>query len=201
MEPHRHAHGEVSEPWLESWLAVMRYRSTLRTLEALASQRGGLQGLDYGCGYHGHFVQRANRIPGVRFRGCDLSVSADCPELFSLRGQSLDTLSPRPDVITAHAVLEHLDDPRAAVEQFARLLSADGILILTVPSIRARPVLEFLAFRLGVISRTEIEDHKRYYDRAGLEALLSGLFSQMRHRYFQFGLNNRVEAFRSPAAA
>ena len=48
------------------------------------------------------------------------------------------------------------------------MLKPGGLLVLTVPSWRAKPVLEFLSFRLGIVSRAEIEDHKRYFDRRDL---------------------------------
>jgi len=67
-----------------------------------------------------------------------------------------------------------------------------------VPSKAARPVLEFLAYRLGVVSEAEIRDHKQYYDRRSLIALLrdSGLAIE-RHRYFQLGMNNFLVATRT----
>lgn len=67
--------------------------------------------------------------------------------------------------------------------------------MLTVPSKAARPVLELRAFRLGVVSRTEILDHEIYYDRTCLDLLLEDPgFSLRVHRYFQLGMNNVLVA-------
>lgn len=194
MNPARQSsHGQQREPLLEPLLASLRYRHSLACLRQMALQRP-IIGLDYGCGYQGRFVSLANRIPGVSFHGCDLSVSAQNPALFCSSDGKLDATRLQPDVITLHAVLEHLDDPRGTVEQLRRLLPESGLLLLTVPSKRSQPLLEFLAFRLGLISKTEIADHKQYYDRDSLQALLGDLFPVVRHEYFQLGMNNRVLA-------
>jgi hypothetical protein len=80
-------------------------------------------------------------------------------------------------------------------------LKPGGQLVLTVPSFAAKPVLEFLAFRVGIVSEAEIRDHKRYYDRWSLQQLFagSGLVIDV-HRYFQLGMNNFVVATREGRA-
>jgi len=73
-----------------------------------------------------------------------------------------------------------------------RVLRDGGKLVLTVPGKRAKPVLEFLSYRLGIVNRAEIEDHKKYYDIIELENLAAE-FSNLeivRHKYFQLGMNN-----------
>ena len=70
------------------------------------------------------------------------------------------------------AVLEHLEHPTPILREIRRVLTPSGKLVLTVPSKAAKPILEFLAFRLGIISRAEIADHKTYYDRRSLTRLL-----------------------------
>ncbi len=104
------------------------------------------------------------------------------------------------DVVTLLAVLEHLAEPRRMVEEIARVLRPGGQVVLTVPSHAAKPVLEFLAYRLHVVSEAEIRDHKRYYGAADLRALLQGTGLAIdRHRYFQLGMNNFLVATRSVA--
>src|SRR5207247_1462374 len=103
------------------------------------------------------------------------------------------------DVVTLLAVLEHLSHPRAMVEEIARVLRPGGQLVLTVPSHAAKPVLEFLAYRVGIVSEAEIRDHKCYYGRRSLYRLLenSGLRVD-RHAYFQLGTNNYLSATKTP---
>jgi SAM-dependent methyltransferase len=86
------------------------------------------------------------------------------------------------------------------VEEIARVLKPGGQVILTVPSLAAKPVLEFLAYRVGIVSEIEIRDHKCYYDRKSLAALFanSGLTID-RHHYFQLGMNNFLVATRGDA--
>lgn len=97
------------------------------------------------------------------------------------------------DVVTALAVLEHLEFPGGFVSESFRILKKGGVLILTTPSPAAKPVLEFLAFRLGIISRNDIADNKRYFAHLEISSILSD-YSTVRIQSFQFGLNTLVLA-------
>jgi ubiquinone/menaquinone biosynthesis C-methylase UbiE len=90
------------------------------------------------------------------------------------------------------AVLEHIEDDTSVIAEVYRVLKSGGKLILTVPSVWAKPVLEFLAFRVGIVSRSEILDHKRYYTRQRLEQdlTINANFTNFYHYYFQLGMNN-----------
>jgi SAM-dependent methyltransferase len=188
-----HSHGATREPLLEPLLARYRYRYSLGVVRELASAGGRVVGLDLGCGFRGEFVRQARRVAGVEFYGADLHVEDD-PHLLRFDFSSPPSLPFRPNVVTMHAVLEHLEDPEAAVRYIRDVLTPGGYFLFTVPSVAAKPVLEFLSFRLGLVSRREIEDHKRYFDRASCLALVEPYFSEVRHAYFQLGLNNRVVA-------
>jgi 2-polyprenyl-3-methyl-5-hydroxy-6-metoxy-1,4-benzoquinol methylase len=95
------------------------------------------------------------------------------------------------DIVTMLAVLEHLSHPNEMVGEIARVLKPGGRLVLTVPSKAAKPVLEFLAYRVGIVSEAEIRDHKCYYDRALLTTLFADTGLEIeQHRYFQLGMNN-----------
>lgn len=192
------SHGQGAEPWLEGVLASLRYRRSLAFLRRLAAERGReVLGLDLGCGYHGRFVALAGALPAVRFRGADVRVRLDEPSLIAMDLEAPAPLDFVPDVVTMHAVIEHLPRPERVVAWVHEVLAPGGYLLATVPSRRSQPLLEFLAFRLGVISRAEIEDHERYYDRSDLEELLlppGGPFAGLEHRYFQLGMNNWVVA-------
>jgi SAM-dependent methyltransferase len=191
--PRRHSHGATGEPLLEPLLARYRYRYSLGVIRELAAAGGRLVGLDLGCGFRGEFVRRARRIAGVEFYGADLHVEDD-PHLLRFDFSSPPRLPFRPNVVTMHAVLEHLEDPEGAVRYVRDALAPGGLFLFTVPSPTAKPILEFLSFRLGLVSRREIEDHKRYFDRTSCLALVEPYFGDVRHSYFQFGLNNRVVA-------
>lgn len=89
------------------------------------------------------------------------------------------------------AVLEHLNYPLLMLKEIRRVLVKNGILLLTVPSHAAKPVLEFLSYKLHIIDEAEIRDHKRYFNKADLLDLSQRAdLSLESHSYFQFGFNN-----------
>lgn len=193
MRARSQSHGMMGEPLLEPLLARYRYRYSLATIQKLVASGIRVRGFDIGCGYHGSFVRQAGRLPGVEFYGGDVAVDTANPNLLLFDFNASPVLPFVPNIITMHAVLEHLDEPEAAVRYVYDLLEPGGHFLFTVPSNAAKPVLEFLSFKLGLISRQEIEDHKRYYNRASCIALLRGAgFEHIRHHYFQLGMNNRV---------
>lgn len=108
-------------------------------------------------------------------------------------------LPEKPDLIICTAVLEHLNDPIKFLKQIYKNLSPNWYLILTVPSIRSKPVLEFLALKLNLIDKEEILDHKEYYTRKKLiEYLTKAWFSKesIKHKYFEIYMNNFISAWK-----
>jgi SAM-dependent methyltransferase len=105
------------------------------------------------------------------------------------------------DVVTMLAVLEHLSEPEAILHDIARVLRPGGALLVTVPTWHAKPLLEFLAFRLRVVDEREIRDHRRYFGRRDLRALLARVpgLTLREHRYFQLAFNNFLYATRDAA--
>ena len=89
------------------------------------------------------------------------------------------------------AVLEHLSYSEDILKEIHRVLKKDGRLIITVPSKIAKPILEFLSYKMHVIDRLEIEDHKKYYNKKDIfEAAEISNFIVEKHKYFQLGCNN-----------
>jgi len=95
------------------------------------------------------------------------------------------------DVVTGLAVLEHLNHPDVFIKEIFRILKTGGRCILTTPSPMAKPVIELLAYRIGVISEKDIKDHKRYFNADELRSLF-GQFAALRIEYFLFGLNTLI---------
>ena len=95
------------------------------------------------------------------------------------------------DVVTMLAVLEHLSYAENILKEIHRVLKNDGRLIITVPSKIAKPILEFLSYKMHIIDRLEIEDHKKYYNKKDIfEAAEISNFIVEKHKYFQLGCNN-----------
>lgn len=96
------------------------------------------------------------------------------------------------DQVVMLAVLEHipLDQVDPLMAEFTRILQPGGRVLITTPTPAAKPVLEFLAFKLHLISKPEIADHRHYYSQADLQALANrhGLELSAYHK-FLFGFN------------
>jgi len=104
-------------------------------------------------------------------------------------------LPEQPDLILCTAVLEHLNNPIGFLTNVYRNLKPGWSLVLTIPTIRSKPVLEFLAFRLKLIDAREIRDHKQYYTKNKLrEYLQKAWFAEenIHHHYFELYMNNFV---------
>ncbi|MCX6823049.1 MAG: class I SAM-dependent methyltransferase [candidate division SR1 bacterium] len=157
--------------------------------------------VDVGCGYNAIFLgYLQNKFMPKKLIAFDINLNV--PFLYEKGISPFKSdlnqgfvLPEQPDMILCTAVLEHLDKPMIFLEYAYKNLKKGGCLVLTTPSIRSKPVLEFLAFRLKLISAVEIHDHKQYYtkeilvdylQRAGFEK------HNIHHHYFEFCMNNFV---------
>ena len=95
------------------------------------------------------------------------------------------------DKVFLLAVLEHIDPNNVKIlfNEFYRILKPKGIIILTTPTPHSKKILEFLAYKLHLISETEVRDHKMYYDRKKIEDLIPNL-QIINYELFGFGLNS-----------
>ena len=151
--------------------------------------------LDVGCGHSASFLRVISPHIAEGY-GLDFKVK-DCSfDNIKTIQQKLETELPFPnnsfDVVTMLAVLEHIEQDQAILQEIHRVLVPGGKLVLTVPSVWAQPVLEFLSYKLKIVSEAEIRDHKRYYTREKLKRHLINQagFDGFYHRYFQLWMNN-----------
>jgi len=188
---------EMKEPVLEPILRKLRIRRVLPLLK----QFPRCKLLDVGCGWEARLLKSVEPYiesgTGVDFKAPELESGK-----LKTYSVTLDDRLPFDDgsfdAVTLMAVLEHLEKPLQILREIRRVLrkpeSADGsggILIGTVPSKAAKPVLEFLSYRLKIVNEAEIRDHKRYFNRRDLlEIFADAGFTDVKHRYFQFGMNN-----------
>lgn len=191
----------MKEPLLEPLLRRMR----IGRVTPILRRHRDCRLLDIGCGWEAKLLRAV--APHVASAvGIDFKAPHIDDGKIRTIAMTLDATLPFPDasfdVVTLLAVLEHLAQPRAMVAEIARVLKPGGEVVLTVPSTAAKPILEFLAYRVGVVSEAEIRDHKQYYNRRLLRALFAGSGLVIaRHRYFQLGMNNLLVAQRSGGRA
>jgi SAM-dependent methyltransferase len=173
------------------------FLSARKVVRALGPLEGRSIG-DFGCGYRAR-LGVALLAKGARLLAVDLSLD---PALESREG--VRTLTGRlPDVLSSLesgsldaalciSVLEHLDEPLELLLELRRLLVPVGLALVNVPTWRAKPLLEFSAFRLGLAPAQEMDDHRTYYDPRDLWPLLvraGFLPHDIVCRRYKFGLN------------
>lgn len=99
------------------------------------------------------------------------------------------------DVILFLAALEHLVSPDFILKEAYRTLKKEGLFVLTTPAPASKTLLEFLAFKLGVISSREIKEHKHYYSKQELINLLKKHnFKTIKLKPFCLGFNTLAVA-------
>jgi SAM-dependent methyltransferase len=178
------------------WLSARRIRRAVH----------GFQGKtigDFGCGFNADLVRSV--LPEVRAATLvDLAIAPDLKALRNVTAiegtlpEVLEGVESRSlDAVICNNVLEHLWEPRRALEHIRRSLRGGGIAFINVPSWRGRFFLETAAFRLHLAPAEEMDDHKRYYSPNELWTLLvEGGFRPIEIvacRSHKFGLNTFAE--------
>lgn len=188
----------MNEPILEPLLRSLRMRRIVPYVKLYPD----CTLLDIGCGWEARLLRELEphigKGVGIDFKAP--SIKSDKLETMSaIMEKDLPFQHDSFDLITMLAVLEHLEHPEAILKEIARLLRPGGGLLLTVPSWYAKPVLEFLAFRMGVVNPEEIRDHKRYFNRGDLLDIVDATpgLRVVKHEYFQWRFNNFLFAVRS----
>jgi 2-polyprenyl-3-methyl-5-hydroxy-6-metoxy-1,4-benzoquinol methylase len=178
------------------WLSEVRIRRSVHGWQGKAVA-------DIGCGFQAPLVRAIlEQVASVTI--VDLALPDDLkahPKVTAIEGVLPDALARIPpaslDVVVCNNVLEHLWNPRAALEHIRRVLREGGVALLNVPSWRGKFFLELGAFRLHVVPEREIDDHKRYYSPQELWTLLveSGFrpIEIARCHTHKFGLNTYAE--------
>ena len=183
---------------LEGLLANLRTRKIKKYV-------AGKGVLDFGCG---SFLRTLRAIDGkanVRY-GID-AVFKSFPQIQSRDGifiagsftqirESLRTNGHQIDCVISLACFEHLEEIelRGVLGELFAITEPGAVIVGTVPTPAARPVLEFLSYKLGLIDPSQIMDHKIYYDRDSLRTSLQGTGWELaKYEKFQLGMNSFFE--------
>lgn len=185
------------EPVLEPIARHIRFQKTLKKING-----HNIVIVDIGCGpniaYYNYLQKKGIRVN--QYVGLDPLIKDNVTrnpriklinnsynELLPLKSESVD-------YVVAHAVLEHVNDPKKFLLEMYRVVRPDGKILLTTPTPIAKYVLEFLAYKLNLISKREILEHKNYFNKERLFFILKNLNNVIiKHRYFEFGMNNFIE--------
>lgn len=173
----------------------------------------GKRVLDFGCGADFNSLRSFGTSGSfrcgvdIRFSGEDSFLTVDGIEAFGSLNDVFDQISvgriPPVEIIVTLACFEHLeaDEQRQTLLMMHKISTSGGTIAGTVPTPSAKPVLEFLSERLGLIDPSQIRDHRIYYDKKLITQTLKGTGWKIReYRTFQFGMNSFFVLEKLPAA-
>ena len=201
MEARQYAFGVEKYSLLDNLIFSLRKRQVVKRIP----QGAGIVA-DFGSGYDARLLLSLLRT-GVAKEGIAIDTEfkselGSVPHLVCTLA-NLNGLIQLPDasvdVALSLAVLEHLDKPEVFLRELYRIVRPGGVVLLTTPGPTSKPLLEFLAFRLGIIDKHEIADHKQYFSSSMLHvAFVAAGFTRenVSPKRFLFGMNNIVMAVR-----
>jgi len=161
--------------------------------------------IDLGCGKKipFYFFAKKNKIIFKKYIGIDPFVEEEIVTSLNKKkdililNKALKKKIPLPsssvDYVVAFAFLEHIKNPADIIRETLRILKPGGKIIITTPTPKAKGILEFLSFKLKLIRRDEIAEHKNYFNKENLLYLIpknKKLNLKIIHQYFEFGFNN-----------
>jgi SAM-dependent methyltransferase len=146
--------------------APLLARFDRRRLTLLGPPSGAL--LDVGAG-RGRFVSHA-REAGWDARGIEPSAREDAPNVDRVGIEAADVAPGSLAAVTLWHVLEHLEDPAAALHRIAGWLRPGGVLLVGVPNLAS------LQARVGGPRwyHLDLPRHRTHFTAAGAETMLRG---------------------------
>lgn len=177
----------TQEAPLEAFLAKARSRKIVHYLR-------NKNVLDFGCGKHAWIANAVYKycksIEGIEE---NYKAPSKVGKVNVYPNLSYIQDSQKFDVILALAVFEHID-PFMLISiliEISRICSQNAVLVGTVPTPLARPLLEFLSYRLKLIDESQIRDHKVYYDDFWLSTIINKTpWRVTSYKKFQLGMNS-----------
>ena len=172
---------------LERILSYFRYKRTIKYIN-------NKKVLDFGCGLKNWNSEFIGRYPKL-LHGLDRSIPSAgiIDNVFEIFRDIQDLPFNDYEIVLSMAVFEHID-PFILIDILSELTdrtSKNAIIFGTTPTPLARPVLEFLSYKLKLIDESQIRDHEIYYDDFWFNKVLSKTdWTLSYYKTFQFGLNS-----------
>ena len=157
-----------SEKLLESLLQKQRFKKILHFIR-------GNSVLDFG----GNKGELKNHV-SQEYMLCNEDYSV-------LQGKKFDT-------IVSLAVVEHIPEEQVfeIIKMLKKRLNKNGRIIITTPTKRNKPILEFLG-KLNLLDKENIKQHKHYWNKEELFNLAKKSDLNISYyKKFQFGLNQII---------
>lgn len=153
--------------------------------------------LDMGCGYQAYLL---TQVQDTIKKGVGIDIDAESQKIgknIEIRRFHFKDRLPFTDKmftkVTMLALIEHIEVASVPklFRELARILKPGGKIILTTPTPLGKIILEFLAFKMHIISAKEVGDHKKYYEKKDLANLAKNYgFKVESYKTFQFGGNS-----------
>jgi len=183
------------EPLLEPIFRELRFGTTKKSLKKILDSKKSI--LDFGCGPEAKFYSYLSdkKFKFKIYYGFDplLKNKNKCPKNMRLINNKQAIGRKKYDLVCMFAVLEHLDYPNFNFKFLTNSIKPGGYLLITTPTKMAKNVLEFLSYKLRVVSKREIAEHKHYFNILEIKLLFKKYkLKPIESKLFEFGMNNFV---------
>jgi len=185
---------------MKKWNILDKFIATIRYSKVKKFIKKDSIIVDIGCGREGKFLLAHKNIIKKGY-GFDFRIknhTIDNVEFINNRNiKSFPIDKQSVDAVFLLAVLEHLEKPEEILLEALKMLKINGNIVLTVPTPKAKPILEFMAFKLHIINEDEIKEHKDYFDKNKIEKLITKLNKKNTveltyYKRFEFGVNSLI---------
>ncbi len=151
------------------------------------------------CGLYKFVKNKVKRYHGIDSCKCGVEIGMPGFSFSKLNLEEMEefTFTDKSfDKITLLAILEHLNNFELVLKESFRLLKSNGMLLITVPAPKAKPVLEILA-KFRILNPELVRQHKNYFTATDLRNILkrAGFKNEkIKINTFEFGFNTFVVA-------
>lgn len=183
---------QQNEPFFEPILRYLRFKKISQHISS-----SPVIIVDIGCGPNAPFYDHLYKtgLQPIKYIGIDPLLNRSSQKNIKLIKSGISSKikisSNYADYVFASAVLEHVDRPDILLNEMIRIAKTGGKIILTTPTPFAKWILEFLSYKLKLVSEREIREHKNYFTKKSLSELIKTKpIKSIEHKYFELYMNN-----------